>query len=343
MTAHLQAVNVQAEHLCAVGCSKNSTARPDVAYLACIISSISISISLFSFLFPSPSPSYPIQSAIELAFSLNWCKESPKMSGTPEPIDPSYVPAKSAVSISANAPIEEILAIIERDGGVILTDLVSSEDLAAIDKELEPWALTNSTLENAPVSEELNFFSPETRVIPGLVGKSPTVAKFCECAAMEKLRNSILLEKFGVAWEDGPKEFTIDPLLSLSATFDIGYGAPRQRLHRDDYTHAARHGGNFNLSKAGQFTCMVAATRFTRENGATMFIPGSHKWDDSRVAKPDEVCFVGRFMHPICSDIFAQNLSPDLYQNTIANIEIYRNGTRLRFCFSCLLLSCWRT
>jgi hypothetical protein len=215
---------------------------------------------------------------------------------TPKPIPTSYKPSVSASQIRSDAPIESILAIIERDGGVILTDFVSAEVLDAIDKELEPYTKESTdSLKNAPVKEELAFFSERTRVIPGLIGKSPTCAKICEHPTLEGLRRGILHDKIDVVWEDGPKQFDIEPLLSLSATFDIGYGAPRQRLHRDDYTHGARHGGGaFDLSKAGQFTVMVASTETTRENGATMFIPGSHKWDDNRMAQPDEVCFAGK-------------------------------------------------
>jgi len=56
------------------------------------------------------------------------------MFGPPGPIDPSYTPSASITRISANAPIEDILAIIERDGGVILTAFATPEHLAAIDR-----------------------------------------------------------------------------------------------------------------------------------------------------------------------------------------------------------------
>ncbi|KAF2138210.1 uncharacterized protein K452DRAFT_256302 [Aplosporella prunicola CBS 121167] len=210
-----------------------------------------------------------------------------KVSGPPPPIDSSYKPTASITSLPSNAPLQDILDVIERDGGVILTDLVDREDLAAIDKEVEEHQKNVRSTEKSA----LHIIPKETTAIPGLVGKSPTVAKLCELPVLDKLRKSILQDNFSVIREDHLEENSIDPLLSISITFHIGYGAPRQRLHRDDNVHGTRHGDNFDLKKAGQFACLIAGTKTTRENGATMFVPGSHKWDDERPPRTDEVCF----------------------------------------------------
>jgi hypothetical protein len=44
----------------------------------------------------------------------------------------------SITRIAATTPIEGIIAVTERDGEVILTNLVSSEDIGAVNKEVEP-------------------------------------------------------------------------------------------------------------------------------------------------------------------------------------------------------------
>ncbi|KAK6386160.1 hypothetical protein LTS17_001735 [Exophiala oligosperma] len=210
------------------------------------------------------------------------------MFGPPEPIDPTYQPTTSITKIPANAPIEEILEVIERDGGVILTGFTSAEELSAIDRDVEAHRKQTRSEKGA-----LPNLPRETLSVAGLVGKSPTVARMCEYPVLEKLRTHILQENFDVIREDHVEHNTIDPLLSISMTFHIGPGAPRQRLHRDDNTHGTRHGGgaHFDLKQAGQFACLVAGSQTTRENGATMFIPGSHKWDDTRVPRLDEICF----------------------------------------------------
>ncbi|KAB2574691.1 Multifunctional dioxygenase ausE [Lasiodiplodia theobromae] len=208
----------------------------------------------------------------------------------PQPIDPAHQPPTSVTSIPADAPLDEILRILEKDGGVILTNFASPEELAAIDEDVESYRKeTRSTADSA-----LHIIPKETLAVPGLVGKSPTVAKLCEHPVLEDLRTAILQDNFSVIREDFVEHNTIDPLLSISVTLHIGYGAPRQRLHRDDNVHGIKHGGKFDLKKASQFGCLIAGTRTTRENGATMFVPGSHKWDDSRAPRTDEVCFAGK-------------------------------------------------
>ncbi|OJD30290.1 phytanoyl-dioxygenase [Diplodia corticola] len=207
----------------------------------------------------------------------------------PRPISPSHKPPATIASVPADAPLSTLLDILDRDGGVILTDLVSAEDLAAIDADVEHHR------SQAPPTEgsALHIIPKETLAIPGLVGKSPTVAKLCELPVLEDLRRAILRETFSVIREEVVETNAIDALLSISVTLHIGHGAPRQRLHRDDNVHGIRHGGGgeFDLRKASQFGCLIAGTRTTRENGATMFVPGSHRWDDERVPQTAEVCF----------------------------------------------------
>ncbi|OQU94810.1 hypothetical protein CLAIMM_01106 [Cladophialophora immunda] len=235
------------------------------------------------------------------------------MFGPPDPIDQTHEPSSSITSISASAPIEEILGIIERDGGVILTGFATAEDIAAIDRDVEAHRKqTRSTEKSA-----LHIIPKETLAIPGLVGKSPIIAKICESPVLEELRTSILQEKFKVVREDIVEENIIDPLLSISITFYIGYGAPRQRLHRDDNVHGIRHGGKFDLKKASQFGCLIAGSRTTRQNGATMFVPGSHKWDDTRRPRTDEVCFAE--MEPGSALIFLASCYHGGGHNSIPN------------------------
>lgn len=222
---------------------------------------------------------------------------------TPPPIDSAYQPKTAITTVPATHPIEYILSILERDGGVILKDLVSPDELAAIDEELEPWSSKpRRHLEDKKINGDAFPSIPaQTVLVPGLVSKSKTVAQICEHPMLEALRQRILREDFTLMREGFAEPNTIDPLLSLSVSINIGYGAPRQLLHRDDGVHHIRHSRNpfqpWSFQESSQFGCLIAGCDVTRENGATMFVPGSHKWDDDRWANSDEVCFAGRLPH----------------------------------------------
>jgi ectoine hydroxylase-related dioxygenase (phytanoyl-CoA dioxygenase family) len=212
------------------------------------------------------------------------------MPAFPPPIDPSYVPSVSLTKIPATAPIKDIVAILERDGGLILTDLVSSQDVAAVNDELEPYIQKAK----AETHAAYDLVPSQTVMVPGVVGKSPTMAKIAEFDVIHQLRTLILHKTCTATWEDRTEEFTIGPLLNSSLTYHMSYGGPRQRLHRDDMIHGIYHGGEYSLSNETMLGFMIAGSKTTRENGATMAIPGSHKWDHTRVPKIDEVCFAGK-------------------------------------------------
>ena len=223
------------------------------------------------------------------------------MTAFPPPIDPSYVPSVSLMRVPATAPIEDMIAILERDGGLILTDLVSNQDIAAVNNELEPYVQKAKGETHAAY----DLIPSQTVMVSGVVGKSPTMAKIAEFEVIDKLRTLILQKKCNATWEDRTEEFTIDPLLNSSLTYNISYGGPRQRLHRDDMIHGIYHSGEYSLSNETMLGFMIAGSKTTRENGATMAIPGSHKWDHTRVPKIDEVCFAGKsnlFLLPFTSN-----------------------------------------
>ncbi|KAI2623008.1 hypothetical protein GGS26DRAFT_566874 [Hypomontagnella submonticulosa] len=209
------------------------------------------------------------------------------MEAFPPPIDPSYVPSVSLAKIPATAPPEDIIAILERDGALILADLVSSQDIAAVNAELEPYIQKAKAETHAAYS----LIPEQTVMVPGVVGKSPTMAKIAEFEVIDQLRTLVLQRRCTATWEDRTEEFTIGSLLNSSLTYHISYGGPRQRLHRDDMIHGIYHSGEYSMSNETMLGFMIAGTKTTRENGATMAIPGSHKWNHTRVPKTDEVCF----------------------------------------------------
>ena len=219
-------------------------------------------------------------------------KESPTPRLLP-PIDASYQPSRTITKIPATSSLEEILAILERDGGVILTDFVSLEKLDKIDEELEPY--TKPTGDHAGYD---NLIGKKTLVIPGLIGKSDTIANILDTnETLEKLLKVILEERYSAVFEQHTEDLVVEPLLSIALGFSVGHGSPRQALHRDDMIFSSKHRPDMKINEVDGFSCFLAGTRVTRENGGTMVILGSHKWEHDRHGRPDEVSFLGKTMY----------------------------------------------
>ena len=69
--------------------------------------------------------------------------------------------------------------------------------------------------------------------------------------------------------------------MNHTVVFSIMPGARNQALHRDDHIHYNHHPAAtaHHLGRDAGATIFVAASKTTRANGATRFIPGSHLWD----------------------------------------------------------------
>ena len=138
-------------------------------------------------------------------------KEPPASRFLP-PIDASYRPSRAVTKIPATSSLEEVLAIIERDGGVILTDFVALETLDKIDEELEPY-----TKPIADIDSYDDFIRRKTSVIPGLVGKSDPIANIFDTnELMKKLLKMIPEERYPALFEQHTEELVVDPLLSIA-------------------------------------------------------------------------------------------------------------------------------
>ncbi|USP76411.1 SwnH2 [Curvularia clavata] len=226
-------------------------------------------------------------------------------------IDPSYQPSRSVTKIPASSSLNDILGVLERDGGVILTDFVPLETMDKIDMELEPYT-------KPPVESDSydNFIGKKTLVIPGLVGKSDTIANILDTnETIEKLLKEILEVRYPAIYENHTEELIVEPLLSISMAFNVSQGSPRQALHRDGMIFASSHKRNSKINEVDGFSCFLAGTRITRENGGTMVILGSHKWEHERRGRPDEVTFLD--MERGSAFIFLSNLAHGAGYNTI--------------------------
>ncbi|GAB5471619.1 MAG: phytanoyl-CoA dioxygenase family protein [Rhodospirillales bacterium] len=170
-------------------------------------------------------------------------------------------------SVSATTPIEEVMAILDRDGAVVFERLLPDSTLDRIQTELDDY-LARSHL------GEGEFWGFKTKRVGALVAKS---RGFAEEVAPHPTVLAVMDRLLGPRCERYQ--------LHVTQVTNIGPGESEQILHRDDGLLPFVHPGPQALCNT-----MWALSDFTQENGATRLILGSHLWDDSRVpTEADEI------------------------------------------------------
>jgi ectoine hydroxylase-related dioxygenase (phytanoyl-CoA dioxygenase family) len=152
---------------------------------------------------------------------------------------------------------EEVAAILEEDGVVVVDNLVTTEYLDDIAAELKPWI-------DATRPGPDDFAGRRTRRTGGLIARSP------KC-------REIVMHPLVLAACDKFLGHATSFQLHLTQVIAIGPGEPMQAIHRDQWAFDF-----FPFPKGYEVQCNTiwAMTDFTAKNGATRVIPGSNKFDD---------------------------------------------------------------
>ena len=170
--------------------------------------------------------------------------------------------------VSIDTPIEEILSILEEDAGLIIDNYLSKENVDLIKNDLRPY------LEVTRHGQD-EFTGFETKRVGALMARSKT----CQDLALDPLINNMVDNFLRPHCENYQLHFT--------SAIQIGPGESSQILHRD----RGLWGGYIPRRIETQFSTVWAITDFTKENGATQVVPGSHKWDKNRQPLPEEIAY----------------------------------------------------
>ena len=174
----------------------------------------------------------------------------------------------------ATSPAADIHAALERDGVAIVEHLLTPDVVARVNAEVGP------TLDRADPDEELfnpimqAFHGPCTKQVTGAPGISPTFAVDVMChPLLLELCDRILLPSCARYQ------------LNLGHLLQRGPGADEQWLHRDEavWSDVPRPGPELQLAT------VIAFVDFTRENGATRVVPGSHRWPDRQMLPAEQM------------------------------------------------------
>ncbi len=178
------------------------------------------------------------------------------------------------------ALIDALMAQVEAQGFVVINDIVPPDEIAAIRAALEPH-FTSHTGRN-------NFEGFGTRRLYAVLEKTFACNRLVEHPVILGLLDRILEPNY---------------LLSQLQAIDILPGEAAQPLHHDDAFYPVPR----PRAPLGAAT-IFAIDDFTAENGATLVIPGSHRWDDRTPGPQDRarpvvmkagsvVFFVGTLWH----------------------------------------------
>lgn len=181
--------------------------------------------------------------------------------------------------------VEQVTESLIRNGGCIVRNLVSREDVAMIDNDVRPYILKDQPWQG-------DFFPPETRRVTGLVEKSPT---FTNKVLGNELYQDVctqLLSSTHEAWLGQKLEASVSPpQVNNTIVFSIAPGAKRQELHRDDMNYhnelpELKSHLEYKVGRDCGVGLFVAGKKTTQANGATRFIPRSHLW--AKTQPPNE-------------------------------------------------------
>ena len=177
-------------------------------------------------------------------------------------------------TLPSNSSTDDIIEVLEKDGAAIVDDFVSQEWLSEFNSAIQTSIDNYKPFDyGEPEAEE--FLGRQTVRLNGLIRKAPNYIDLITDDRLLTIMDHFLTPNCG------------QYRLNSSEIIEIHGGETAQELHWDDVIWPAHFWAPDLLL---QFNVMIAATDFTESNGATLVVPGSHKWDHSeRQPKQNEI------------------------------------------------------
>ncbi|KAI1829237.1 hypothetical protein DTO006G1_9827 [Penicillium roqueforti] len=211
----------------------------------------------------------------------------------------------SLVTIDSSEPLEKIIKIIERDGGVIVSNFLSPEFLKDCMDAIEPFFQGRKTYDSQATHEELgpDFFPEGSQRVYALLAKIPDqLSKIVRLPVWQGIMAQFLNDEFSSYTGDKLVPQKSGYMLASTAALRLVPGAKPQPLHRDQIAYQTRADPN-NPFFTPMVGCLIAGSKSTYKNGpsstnnldltpqATAVISGSHLWGPERIPKVEECTY----------------------------------------------------
>ena len=182
--------------------------------------------------------------------------------------------------LERDAPLADVMAAYDADGGVIVRDLLSDDARLAIVDDL------SAGLEDIAPGSKSGMDLWET-----FHGRN--TVRFCGLAARSRafVDHALLNPVFTAVTDELLLANGADYWLNTGQVMAIGPGEPAQYLHRDENNWPAAVAADREIT----VSCLFALSDFTRENGATVVVAGSQRRPPGLVrgaeTSPDEIAY----------------------------------------------------
>ena len=182
--------------------------------------------------------------------------------------------------LERDAPLADLMAAYDADGGVIVRDLLSDDARLAIVDDL------SAGLEDIAPGSKSGMDLWET-----FHGRN--TVRFCGLAARSRafVDHALLNPVFTAVTDELLLANGADYWLNTGQVMAIGPGEPAQYLHRDENNWPEAVAADREIT----VSCLFALSDFTRENGATVVVAGSQRRPPGLVrgaeASPDEIAY----------------------------------------------------
>ena len=178
----------------------------------------------------------------------------------------------SIPGFAADAAPSDIAAALGEVGCAVVTGVTDDQLRESITNELAPHMASVKVIEK---DDPTQFYPGRTRRVTALVERSPSITDHLVAHPISRqVCDTHLMPNSEFGYQ-----------LHVTAALEVGPGARRQELHREEDSFTFFPEPRPNIIVAS----MWAVSDFRADNGATLLVPGSHTWPADRVAEPAEV------------------------------------------------------